>query len=143
MRNGTALVVVLAALAVATLLFMAAMKMILIQRKTIELGSRQLQAGLLAESGIQRAAARLAADKDYHGESWKIAAEDLGGRDGGIVTIKVEPVSGKADRRAVDVKADFPPEPDQRARETREVIIKIQAAKSSADSKSAEKEQKK
>jgi Tfp pilus assembly protein PilX len=143
MRKGTALIVVLAALAVATLLFMAAMKMILIQRKTIELGSRQIQAGLLAESGIQRAAARLAADKDYHGETWNISAEDLGGRDGGIVAIKVEPVPGKADRRAVHVEADFPPESDQRARETREVIMKVEAAKSSDDSKSAEKEQQK
>jgi hypothetical protein len=125
MRKGTALVVVLVGLAVTTLLFMAAMKMIAVQRKTIELGSRQIQAGWLADSGIQRAVARLADDKNYHGETWHISAKDLGGRDGGLVTIKVEQVPDKSDRRAVHVVADFPPEPEQRARETRDVTIKI------------------
>jgi hypothetical protein len=124
-RTGTALVVVLVALAVTTLLFMAAMKMILVERKTIELSSRQIQAGWLAESGIQRAATLLAADAKYRGETWNVSAEDLGGRDGGIVTIKVEKVSGKTDRRAVHVEADFPPEPEQRARERRDVIVRV------------------
>jgi hypothetical protein len=123
--RGTALILVLVALAVTTLLFMAAMKMIVVQRKTIEVNARQIQAGWLADSGIRRAAARLAAEADYRGETWNISAEDLGGRDGGIVTIKVEQVPGKADRRAVHVEADYPPELEQRARETRDVTIGI------------------
>ncbi len=113
-RCGSALVVVLVGLAVTTLLFMAAMKMILVQRKTIELNARQIQAGWLADSGIERAIARLAADANYRGETWKVSAEDLGGRDGGIITIKAEQVPGKTDRRAVKVEADYPPEPEQR-----------------------------
>ena len=124
-RTGTALVVVLVALAVTTLLFMAAMKMILVERKTIELSSRQIRAGWLADSGVERAAARLAADAKYRGETWNVSAEDLGGRDGGKITIKVEQVPGKADRRAVHVEADYPPEPEQRARETRDVTVKV------------------
>ena len=34
------------------------------------------QAQLLVESGMERAAAQLAADADYSGETWKIPAEE-------------------------------------------------------------------
>jgi hypothetical protein len=101
--------------------------MILVQHKTIELNARQIQAGWLAESGVQRAEARLAADAHYRGETWKISAADFGNEsavDDGLVTIRVEPVAGKPDRRAVHVEADFPFDPVQRARETRDTIIK-------------------
>jgi type II secretory pathway component PulK len=124
MRKGTALILVLVGLGVTTLIFMAAMKMILVQRKSIELNSRQIQSRWLAESGIERAAARLAADAKYEGETWNVSAEDLGGRDGGKVTIKVEQVPGKPGRRTVHVEADYPPEPELRARETRDVTLR-------------------
>ncbi len=118
-RRGTALVVVLAGLAVATVMFVAAMKLIVVQHKTIELNSRQIQAGWLAESAVQRAAARLAADANYRGETWKISAADLEGRDDATVAIRVKLVPGKADRRAVRVQADYPSDPQQRARDAR------------------------
>jgi hypothetical protein len=122
--RGTALILVLVGLAVTTLIFMAAIKMILIQRKTIELNSRQIQARWLAESGVERAAARLAADAKYEGETWNISAQELGGRDGGKVNIKVEEVPDKPDHRKVHIEADYPTEPELRARETRDVTLR-------------------
>ena len=123
-RRGTALVVVLAGLAVTTIMFIAAMKLIVVQHKTIELNLRQIQASWLAESGVERAVARLAADAKYRGETWKVSAADLGGRDDGTVAIRAEPVAGKADRRTIRVQADYPADPMQRVRETREVTIR-------------------
>jgi type II secretory pathway component PulK len=123
-RRGAALVVVLVGLAVATVMFLAAMKQILVQKKTIALNSRQIQAGWLAESGAQRAAARLAADANYRGETWSISAEELEGRDGGTVTIRVAAAPGKPDRRAVHVEADYPSDPQERVRETRDIVLR-------------------
>jgi hypothetical protein len=82
---------------------------------------RQLQADWLAESGLDRAAARLEKDPNYRGETWKISADDLGGPAPGVVTIEVEPGRGPdaARRRLVTVRADYPPEAPQRVRVTR------------------------
>ncbi len=125
-RRGAAIVVVLAGLAAATVMFVAATKLMLVQQKTIELRSRQVQAGWLAESGVQRAAARLAADANYRGETWQISPADLNGRDGGTVAIRVTPLPDKPDRRAVHIDADYPADPQDRARETRDITIRTQ-----------------
>jgi hypothetical protein len=124
-RTGVALIVVLAGLTVTMVMFLAATKLFLVQRKTIELTARQVQASWLAESGTQRAAARLAADANYRGETWNVSAEELGGRSGGVVTIHVEKSPDKADRRTVHIDADFPSDPQQRARVSREVSLRI------------------
>lgn len=129
-RCGAALIVVLAGLSLAAVTFLAVTRMILIQHKTIELSARQIQAAWLAESGVQRAAARLAANATYRGETWKLSAADLGGGqrapvDDASVTIRVEPVPGKPDRRAVSVQADFPSDPVLRAREKRAVELRV------------------
>jgi hypothetical protein len=106
-------------------MFITTMKLFLVQQKTIELNARQIQAGWLAESGIQRAAARLAADANYRGETWNVSAEDLGGRDAGAVAIRVEQPPGKPDRRTVHVEADYPSDPQQRARVMRDATLQI------------------
>jgi hypothetical protein len=124
-RRGVALIVVLAGLAVTMVMFLAATKLILVQRKTIELTARQIQASWLAESGVQRAAARLAADANYRGETWNVSAEELGGRSGGSVTIHVEQPPDQPGRRTVHIDADFPSDPQQRARVSREITIRI------------------
>ena len=61
----------------------------------------------------------MAADANYRGETWKISAADLEGRDDGTVAIRVKPVPGKADRRAVRVQADYPSDPQQPRERTR------------------------
>jgi hypothetical protein len=51
---------------------------------------RQAQAVLLAEAGLVRARVRVDGDASYSGETWQIAAESIGGRDGAQVVIAVE-----------------------------------------------------
>ncbi len=129
-NKGVALVVVLIGMAMATMIFLSVLKLIAVQRQSVELQSRQIQAGWLAESAVQRAAARLSAEANYRGETWNISAQDLGGRDGATIAIRVDDVAGKPDRRTVHVEADYPDDPYQRARQSREVIVSVKAESS-------------
>lgn len=86
---------------------------------------RRLQAEWLAESGLDRAAARLAADRDYRGETWAVPPEDLGGRDAGAVRIEVRPVPDRPDLRTIRARADYPTDEARRARRTRELTITL------------------
>ena len=56
-RRGAALVVVLIGMAVAMAIFFSVLKMIAVQRQSVELQTRQIQAGWLAESAVERACA--------------------------------------------------------------------------------------
>lgn len=86
---------------------------------------RRLQADWLAESGLERASARLADAPDYAGETWQVPAADLGGRDDGSVTIAVEAVEGHPRRRLVRARADYPRDPSRRARARRQATIDL------------------
>ncbi len=66
--------------------------------------------------------AKLAADKNYKGETWKIDAKQLS--DGAEVRIEVLPVEGKDNRRRLRVEAAYPAgEPV--ARRTREITVEV------------------
>ena len=107
-RKGVAMVVVLIGLAVATTIFLSVLKLIAVQRQSVELQARQIQAGWLAESAVQRALARLSADANYRGETWNISAQDIGGRDGATIAIRVDDVPGKSDRRSSPRRGRLP-----------------------------------
>jgi len=119
------MILVLAGMTVATMIFLSVLKLIAVQRQSVELETRQIQAGWLAESAVQRACARLSTETSYRGETWNISAQDIGGRDAATVAIRVDDVAGKPDRRTVHVQADYPDDPHQRARQGREVIVQI------------------
>ncbi len=128
-HKGVALIVVLVGLAVAAMIFLSVLKLIAVQRQSVELQARQIQAGWLAESAVQRACARLSAQANYRGETWNISAQDIGGRDGATIAIRVDDVPGKPDRRTVHVEADYPDDPYQRARQSREMIVALKGPK--------------
>ena len=86
---------------------------------------RQTQADWLAESGIECAAARLAADPKYRGETWNVSAAELGGRDDGTVAIRVEDLPGRPGSRAIRVEADYATDPAQRTRLGQTAIIEL------------------
>jgi len=123
-RLGAAMIVVLIGMTVATSIFLSILKLIALERQAVELQARQLQAGWLAESAVQRACARLATETNYRGETWKLSAKELGGRDAATIAIRVEDVAGKPDRRSVHVEADYPDDPHERARVGRELVVR-------------------
>ena len=68
------------------------------------------QSAWLLESGLNRASAKLAADRKYSGETWEIKAEELGSAYPGVVRIAVKPSDdpAKPNQVKVRVEADYP-----------------------------------
>jgi hypothetical protein len=129
-RCGVVLIVVLVCFALAAAYFLLVVQQSVGERKTIDASFSSLQAAWLAEAGVERAAARLAADAKYAGETWPIAASELAGEAAGkdnaadaVVRIRVAAVEGKPNRRTVTVEADYPTDDVRRSRQTKQIII--------------------
>ena len=122
-RGAVVLILAIVCVAVASVMFLAILQTAVAERGAMDTRDALQQAAWLAESGLQRAAARLAADPAYQGETWKIAADELGGGAAAVVRIEVEPVPGDPRRRLVRVQADYPDAPVHRARRTKQATI--------------------
>jgi type II secretory pathway component PulK len=81
---------------------------------------QRLQADWLAEAGLDRAAARLAVDHNYSGETWTIAPAELSSADGGRVEIHVAATGAS---RRISVAADYPADPQRRCRIRKEIVL--------------------
>ena len=128
-RHGLVSVAVLIALIVIAIVAAALLKVALSRRAEVGMEERRLQAGWLAESGVERALARLSASGEYPGESWEIPPEDLGGRGPATVAIRVDRVADQADRRKVRVQADYPSGSSLRSRRSREFIVQLKPSR--------------
>jgi type II secretory pathway pseudopilin PulG len=124
-RRGLVSVAVLIGLIILAIICAGLLKVALARRAEVGVEERRLQAVWLAESGLERASARLAASGDYSGETWDIPAEDLGGRGPGRVVIRVERVADRADRRTVRVQADYPSGSGLRSRQSKELVLQV------------------
>jgi type II secretory pathway component PulK len=119
------LLAVLICLIVISLLSAGLLKLVLAQRGRAEAGARQIQAEWLAESGLERAVARLAQNGNYSGETWDLSTDDLGGSRPGRVRIDVEKVEGHASQRLVKIQADYPRDVTLRARQSKQTIVEL------------------
>jgi Tfp pilus assembly protein PilX len=127
-RSGLVSVVVLITLFVIGLIGMALLKVAFARRAELGMEERRVQAIWLAESGVDRAIARLNASAEFAGETWEVSAEDLGGRGAATVAIQVEKVPDRPARRKVRVQADFPIGSSLRSRQSIETIVTIQSS---------------
>jgi Tfp pilus assembly protein PilV len=123
--RGMVLILFLVCLAVAAAMVAGAARIALSSHQATQTAAWSVQARLLAESGVERAAAKLAADAAYSGETWTIPAAELGGQDGGVVRIEVKLVAGEEKRRAIKIEADFPEDPVHFARQQKEINVTI------------------
>jgi len=142
-RRALTTVAVLVCLIVITLIGAALLKVGLAQRNQVRSQEHRLQAEWLAESGLDRALGRLAADGKYRGEEWPIRAEDLSvpagaapGQPSGspaqpaaMITITVDGVKENANRRRIRVQADYPLDPPARSRHTKQLLIDLEPEK--------------
>jgi hypothetical protein len=124
-RGGVVLVVVIVCMAVMTMVYGSLLRVGLSRRAQGEMEERRLQADWLAESGLERAAARLAEYGDYKGETWEVTAAELGGPWGAVVTIAVEPDEDRPGRRLVTARADYPGGSTKRARQVRRAEVEL------------------
>jgi hypothetical protein len=127
---------------------LAMLRIGLTQRQHVTGQERRLQAEWLAESGMQRALAALAHDRDYGGETWSVNARELSYSDGhgtappdagnaapaALVVINVERPAGAPGRRIVRVQADFPPDVPLRARQSKQRSVELNPEKPGAPS---------
>ncbi|MFZ5833517.1 MAG: hypothetical protein ACOY3P_25810 [Planctomycetota bacterium] len=90
-RRGAVMIVALVTLLVVTALVAGMLRSLALRRSAAELAVWQLQAAALAESGLERAAARLAVDQDYRGETWSVSVKQRSGDAAGVVEVAVEP----------------------------------------------------
>jgi hypothetical protein len=134
--RGLTVVAVLVCLIIVTLVSGAVLKVGLAQRESLRVEERRLQAEWLAQSGIERALARLDRERDYTGETWSIAASELGldershaGPDresaAAVVLIAVERVPGDPGRRRVSARADYLRNPSRRSRHSQEIMVQL------------------
>jgi len=120
-RRGAVVLFAMIALLLTSVIGGSLLKTALAQRRFALREQTRLQSIWLAESGVQRAVARLFRDPDYTGETWNVSASDIGGNKGAEVIIEVETVDDVPNRRRVTVIADYPQNLPQRSR-TRTVI---------------------
>ena len=124
-RQGVIVIVVLVCVVVALAMFAAIARQAAAARNLGQKHAREAQADWLAESALERAAWRLAADADYTGETWTVSAELLGGSDSAVVAIEVKPIPEQPNRRTVHVRADYPDDPQYRVRRTKQTEVEL------------------
>ena len=107
-RRGVAMLIVIAVFALIIVGISLAMKANLSARAESRQAARRLQAEYLAQSGLELAHVRLAGDAAYQGETWRVEAGELGGRDAALITIEVTAEQSDAAARRVTVVADYP-----------------------------------
>ena len=76
-RRGAALVIALVLLTVASLLSVLLLQTLTAHARQLQRLPWRLQAEALADAGVRRATAQLAAAPDYAGETWTITAEQF------------------------------------------------------------------
>jgi len=122
---GVVLIVVIVCLVIAAAILASFATVSVIGRDSIRAEAWQLQAKWLAESAIERAAAQLAADRAYDGESWTVSAEELAAQEGGVVSICIQAFPDDPNRRLVSVQADYPDDPVHRCSCRKSVMIEL------------------
>lgn len=122
-RRGAVLVMVLVCMMVALVILTSLVKLAAAGRRMTDRQAWQVQATWLAESGLERAAWRLAADANYKGETWTLSADQMAAADAAVVRIEVETIPEQPNRRLVRVRADYPDHPQHRARQTKQAVV--------------------
>jgi type II secretory pathway component PulK len=130
-RKGAILIVILLCLAVAAAVSIAVVRQAALQRQAAQLNRRSLQACWLAEAGLERAAARLATDGKYAGETWTVAPAELAADERAVVKIRVETPAGRPERRSLRVEADYADGSGNHARQEKQITVDREAIGSS------------
>ena len=114
-RRGMVLLVVMICVALTSVVFIALLRLAIAQEEAVQTEARELQASWLAESAVDRAAAKLRADDAYRGETWNLPAQLLSGRNDAVVEIKIETVPDRPELRQIDVRVDYPAQTEFRS----------------------------
>ena len=123
-RRGALLIVAIVCVGLTAVVLVMLTQLAVAERRALRTNAWQVQAAWLVESGLERAAARLAGDPEYQGENWTIAADLLPDNQPAVVRIQVEPSAQQAGQCLVRVEADYPDHPQHRARQSKQVVLR-------------------
>lgn len=126
-RRGVAMIVAMICLFSIAMLGATLLRLAVVQYRQTRQDQRRLQAEWLAESGLQRAVARLRAEANWSGDVWDVSAESLGAP--GVVTTRIVEEADAADAsgRRIVVTAEFPAGSQERARCSRSARVELPA----------------
>jgi type II secretory pathway component PulK len=122
-RRGAISVIAMIGLLVAAMIGTSLVRLALARHRQVAHEALRLQAEWLAEAGVERAAARLAADADYDGETWNVAAENFRQGWTGRVTMTIHRGESAGAAAQVTVVAEYPAGADRRARTRKTVAV--------------------
>lgn len=132
-RRGAIIILAMIALLLVTMIGGSLMKLALTQRRQVHYEILRLQADWLVESGLERAAARLSADRDYTGETWSLGGDELGTGRSASVVIRVQNVEKDAAQRRVAIAVEYPTDMTLQARPRREFLVRLPSKSSSPE----------
>jgi hypothetical protein len=124
-RRGAILAAALIEFVVVAAILFSILQGVIRQHRQILTGRQQLQAQWLAQAGVDRAVAQLHKSADYHGENWRVPADQLDGASPADVKISIEPVPDHPDDRHLTVEANTSPDSIHSVRRTREATIHL------------------
>ncbi|HWB07677.1 MAG TPA: hypothetical protein VG826_00430 [Pirellulales bacterium] len=124
-RRGAVLILALVCLALISVIGGALLRWALMEHALLRSREQASQARWLAEAGIERAAAKLAAaqregEPDYTGETWLIPAADLPGGQPGRIRLQVAAI--EPGRRSIEVEVEYPLESAAPVRVHKQVV---------------------
>ena len=119
-RRGVAVIIVIAVLAMTMAFAGVWARQIVMERREARRAEEQQQVRWLTEAGVRRAAARLAADPAYTGETWFIEAGEIDRPSPAAIEISVSPGNTAASSFALTAKATYPRD-DPRVRSTKTI----------------------
>lgn len=111
-RRGAALLIIMVALAVASIIGATLLRMAFTQRHQQQHDRLRVQAGWLVEAGLQRGVLRARTDADYRGETWTVDVPSRGTTHKAEVEITVS----DATPRTMTAVATYPVSTPYRAR---------------------------
>ena len=114
---------VMICLLISTLILGTLLKTAVTHRRQMRTEEQRAQADWLAESAIERAVHRLETDANYQGETWKVPAADLNGRDSGRVRITVRKSSDGLGKHILSVEAVYPVGTPRQIKRTKQISV--------------------
>jgi hypothetical protein len=107
-RRGLGVIPVIAVFAIAVTVCALWTKSSISVHRDQLLREDRAQAVWLAEAGVRRAAARRAADAAFDGETWEIAADEIGRLSSAAVVIRLEPLDASPGAIRITASARYP-----------------------------------
>ncbi len=125
-RRGVVLMIMLVVLLILSLMILGVTRLAVARKKAVAISEERSRVYWLAESGVDRAFAKLSQDPRYTGETWKIPAKELGGSRDAEIVVEASLIDSKPNERSVHVRARFVGDlKSPRAQSTRNVRIHI------------------